>query len=92
MKTFKTPAELVTFLTETLIPDLRESGTDATADDFQKCVDTICSLEKKVKALNMRLTGRYTHEEWLGLKCEAAGAELEALDSDKPIFWKGETS
>jgi hypothetical protein len=30
--------EHCTFLTETLIPDLRESGTDATADDFELCV------------------------------------------------------
>jgi hypothetical protein len=28
----------VEYLTQTLIPDLRESGSDATADDFETCV------------------------------------------------------
>ena len=30
--------EFVGFLTDTLIPDLRECGRDCTADDFEKCV------------------------------------------------------
>lgn len=32
------------FLEEILIPDLRKSGSDATADDFQRCVDMLNQL------------------------------------------------
>src|SRR5210317_6279 len=35
------------FLTSTLIPDLRESGSDATADDFEDCVEIIRHLQGK---------------------------------------------
>jgi len=31
----------VSYLEQTLIPDLRESGADATADDFARCVELI---------------------------------------------------
>jgi hypothetical protein len=30
--------QFIEYLTQTLIPDLRESGRDATADDFETCV------------------------------------------------------
>jgi hypothetical protein len=33
-----TPEEFCEYLTSTLIPDLRESGRDATADDFRTCI------------------------------------------------------
>ena len=36
---WKTKAELINFLSNTLIPDLRASGTDATADDFEDAVE-----------------------------------------------------
>ena len=44
-----TPKEIkdhVDFLTNTLIPDLKESGTTATAEDFEKCVKIINQLSK----------------------------------------------
>lgn len=34
----------VDYLRETLIPDLRDSGSDFMADDFQRCLDIIASL------------------------------------------------
>ena len=34
---FDSPRELVEYLRQTLVPDLRESGSDATADDFEDC-------------------------------------------------------
>lgn len=37
----------IEFLTETLIPDLRLSGSDATADDFEDCVEIIRHLQDK---------------------------------------------
>lgn len=30
--------EFIAYLKDTLIPDLRESGSDATADDFETCI------------------------------------------------------
>ena len=33
---FDSPADYDDFLTDTLIPDLRESGSDALADDFEE--------------------------------------------------------
>jgi hypothetical protein len=33
------------FLEQTLIPDLYESGTEATAEDFEKCIGIINRLE-----------------------------------------------
>ncbi len=36
---------LVSFLTGTLIPDLREAGSEATADDFEDCVRAIEHLQ-----------------------------------------------
>lgn len=36
--------EFVEFLEDTLIPDLRASGTDATADDFERAVEIIRRL------------------------------------------------
>ena len=34
----------IEYLTEILIPDLRASGSEATADDFQTCIDMIRGL------------------------------------------------
>lgn len=34
-----TREEFIAYLRETLIPDLRESGRDATADDFQTAIE-----------------------------------------------------
>ena len=38
MPTFNTASEYVAYLRETLIPDLRDSGSEATADDFDEAV------------------------------------------------------
>lgn len=46
MKNFDNIDQLVAFLTETLIPDLRDSGSDGTADDFEDCVEAIESLRR----------------------------------------------
>lgn len=35
---FETADQLIEFLEETLIPDLRESGSDSMADDFEECI------------------------------------------------------
>jgi len=35
--------ELIVYLRNTLIPDLRESGSDATADDFEQCANEIAA-------------------------------------------------
>lgn len=37
-------ADFVSYLQDTLIPDLRDSGLDATADDFDTCVRIIEQL------------------------------------------------
>lgn len=46
----ETADDHVRFLTTTLIPDLRESGSDFMADDFQRCVDIIRSLRRASRA------------------------------------------
>ena len=45
MKNFDNIDQLVAFLTETLIPDLRDSGSNGTADDFEDCIEAIESLQ-----------------------------------------------
>lgn len=45
------PTEFVLFLRETLIPDLREAGTEYTADDFDTAADMISALAAVVDAL-----------------------------------------
>lgn len=41
-----TDEEFILFLTDTLIPDLRSSGWDATAEDFERLID-ICLTEER---------------------------------------------
>ena len=41
----------IEYLTETLIPDLRASGMEATADDFQTCVDMIRELSDALEKI-----------------------------------------
>jgi hypothetical protein len=48
LKNFDTIEELTSYLTETLIPDLREIGSDGTADDFEDCIAAITHLTLKV--------------------------------------------
>jgi hypothetical protein len=44
----------VTYLTETLIPDLHDSGHDATADDFTTCVNMIKFLLDELETLQTK--------------------------------------
>lgn len=44
--------DFLLYLEETLIPDLRESGHDATADDFERCVEMIRERDEKLKQDN----------------------------------------
>jgi hypothetical protein len=56
-KKFFTDEEIdnqVTFLKETLIPDLRDSGSDATADDFDTCVSMIEFLLSELETLQTK--------------------------------------
>jgi len=39
--------QFLDFLEHTLIPDLKESGTEATAEDFEKCVAIIEQLRRE---------------------------------------------
>ena len=41
MRSFDTAKKLIDYLDSVLIPDLRESGSDATADDFEDCSECI---------------------------------------------------
>ena len=43
--------EFTSFLKTTLIPDLRESGTDSIADDFEKCLAIIERQRVLIKML-----------------------------------------
>jgi len=43
---FNDPTALCDYLTHTLIPDLRESGSEATAEDFEDCVAHIKALQE----------------------------------------------
>ena len=43
---FETPEKLIWFLTERLIPDLRDSGQGSIADDFEDCVSHIQRLQQ----------------------------------------------
>lgn len=43
----QTDLEFVAYLEETLIPDLKESGHDCTAEDFERCVDIIKRLTER---------------------------------------------
>ncbi len=40
-----TPDALITYLESNLIPDLKESGSHATAKDFETCVTVIKKLQ-----------------------------------------------
>ena len=48
--------QFIQYLSNTLIPDLRESGMNATADDFRRCVDIMlfrdCRIESLVNQCN----------------------------------------
>jgi hypothetical protein len=48
-------AHFTDFLTSTLIPDLRRSGTEFTADDFEKAVAIIDQLSVEVALLERAL-------------------------------------
>lgn len=50
---FNTVTEYVSYLENPLIPDLRESGKDATADDFQEAIDWISKLREENGTLRM---------------------------------------
>jgi hypothetical protein len=39
------------YLTETLIPDLRESGRDATADDFETCLRFMANFHSTLESV-----------------------------------------
>ena len=55
MNNFDTTEELVSFLNNTLIPDLRDSGSEGTADDFEDCVESIESLNRGQQLLNLTI-------------------------------------
>jgi hypothetical protein len=44
--------QFIAYLEGTLIPDLRESGNDATADDFEFCLKIIRDLQEEVESLD----------------------------------------
>lgn len=46
MKHFDSIPELTAYLTETLIPDLKEAGSSATAEDFEDCLAAIAFLQE----------------------------------------------
>lgn len=46
----QTVESFVEYLQTTLIPDLRESGRDATADDFDDCIQIIEDLEDDLES------------------------------------------
>lgn len=57
MKKYFTDEEIdnqVTFLKETLIPDLQDSGQTATADDFAMCVHMIEFLLGELETLQTK--------------------------------------
>lgn len=47
----------IRFLQDTLIPDLRESGRDCTADDFCTCIQIIDSLVDQINNLQESIDG-----------------------------------
>jgi len=47
---FDSANELTAYLTNTLIPDLRDSGSEATADDYEDCVAHIKALQGTCRA------------------------------------------
>jgi hypothetical protein len=42
-------SQFIEYLTERLIPDLRESGKEATADDFAQCVSYMQMMRKALR-------------------------------------------
>jgi hypothetical protein len=48
--------QFVAYLRETLIPDLRTSGFDATADDFEKCVEIIDGRKQTEATVKLSLS------------------------------------
>lgn len=46
---FDDATKLCDYLTNTLVPDLRESGSEATADDFEDCVAHIEHLQAEAE-------------------------------------------
>lgn len=62
----------VDYLTNTLIPDLHDSGSHATAEDFEKCVKMINSYANNlVRALEKN--------EFLRKQLESLGEELHKI-------------
>ena len=62
---YENPMELVDFLEEVLIPDLRESGSNASADDFEDCAEHIKRLlSPPVEDLNFGLGVSDRPEDW----------------------------
>ena len=50
MPNFDTVNDFVAYLTETLIPDLQDSGFEATADDFSEAVYWLNSLQDDLES------------------------------------------
>ena len=68
----QTKADFVEFLERTLIPDLQESGAEATAQDFQICADAIRE-NRKSKRLSSYLAR-------VGKDYKRSGKEFTAAD------------
>jgi len=79
---FPDPALLTSYLRNTLIPDLQDSGSDATAQDFADCATHI---ENLTDVIPQRAAPRYTAH---GVQCHDAdtgytydaGTAARALD------------
>lgn len=56
MKRRQTDEEFLEFLEETLIPDLRTSGRDMTADDLDRCVRMIRARDDRLARVIQAVT------------------------------------
>lgn len=68
-------SEFIDYLESTLIPDLKNSGRDMTAEDFEKAVKFIRELDSRNEEYDERFRG-------LAQAFRKKGDEAEANDSD----------
>lgn len=71
------------YLRETLIPDLRESGSEATADDFETCLSIMDNLEN-TKSIFVSVQDKETGE-WVIKDAEAKLVQMR--DKGPAVRW-----
>jgi hypothetical protein len=83
--------DYIDYLEGTLIPDLRESGNDATADDFEKVIEMLKYDERDKRFV---YKGRFIYAEFVDYLKDTlipdlrdSGMEATAEDFEEGLYW-----